>query len=508
MGSNAVSQSAVSRIVGYIIAKGNFATATTNLPQSIAILSEGNDANQGTMPTEGTIITTAQQAGQLYGFGSPIYSQLRILLPQQGGGLSGIPITVFANPKSGGSTNKQIEITPTGTATANGTHTLIIAGREGLDSEFYDLNINIGDSTAEITAYIADAVNNILGCPVIGSDTSYEALLTSKWSGKTANEITVTVDTGNNDLGISYSIVSTQSGNGTPDISGALNQFGSTWYTIVLNGYSTDSNTMTALESFNGIPDPTNPTGRYTGIIMKPFVALTGSTDDNPSSFTTGRLANVTIAICPAPQSAGFTFEAAANMCVLCAQQMQDSPQLDVAGFAYPDMPAISQQLWGGAAMSVYNTRDAIVKAGCSTVDMIAGVYVVQDFVTTYHPLGENPPQFRYVRNLNIDWNVRFGYYLLEQLYVVNHVIAKNDDTVTAAQVIKPKDWLGILFTYALNLVRNGLVTDAPFMQKSIQVSLSTTNPDRLETIFSYKRSGFARIAATTATAGFNFGTN
>jgi phage tail sheath gpL-like len=508
MGSNAVSTSAVSRIVGYVLNKGNFATSSPNLPQSIAILSEANDANQATMSTEGTLITSAQQAGQLYGYGSPIYGIMRILLPLQGGGISGIPITVFAQEKAVGSTSKIIEITPSGVATADGTHTLVIAGREGLDAVFYDLNIRLGDSTAEITAYIEDAVNAVLGAPVIGSSTDYEAALETKWSGLTANELSVTVDTGNDDLGITYDIATTQAGSGTPSISDALSQFGSTWYTLVINGYSTNSNIMSALESFNGIPNPTNPTGRYTGIIMKPFIALTGSVADDPSSITDSHLNNVTIAICPAPLSSGFTFEAAANVCAMCAPQMQDSPQLDIAGQSYPDMPAISQQLWGTAAMSAYNNRDAIVKKGCSTVDLIAGVYVMQDFVTTYHPLGETPPQFRYVRNLTIDFNIRFGYYLLEQAFVMNHVIAKDTDIVNSGNVVKPKDWKGDLFTYAEDLTKRSLITDTAFMEKSIVVNISTVNPDRFETEFSYKRSGFARIAATTATAGFNFGNN
>lgn len=62
-------------------------------------------------------------------------------------------------------------------------------------------------------------------------------------------------------------------------------------------------------------------------------------------------------------------------------------------------------------AMNVYLNRDAFVKKGSSTVSLFAGKYLVEDFVTTYHPVGETPPQFRYVRNLDIDFNVRYTYY-------------------------------------------------------------------------------------------------
>jgi len=509
MGSNAVSQSAISRIVGWIFAKGNFSTVSPNLPQSVNILSEGNEANQATMPTQGTLITSAQQAGQLYGYGSPIYSILRIILPLQGGGLQGIPINVFACAKAVGSTSKKIQITPTGVATANGVHILKISGREGLDAQFYSLNIKTGDSTAEITAYIADAVNNVLGAPCTASDTSYEATLESKWKGKTADELNVGVDTGNSNLGITYSVTSIQNGSGTPSIAGALAQFGSAWNTIVVNGFGTDSTTMAALESFNGIPDPTNPTGRYTGIIMKPFVALTGSTLDDPSTITNSGTHpnNVTIAICPAPGSLGFSFEAAANVCALYANQAQNSPQLDIAGQSYPDMPTPTQQNWASASMSSWNGRQAICIAGSSTVDLITGAYVMQDFITTYHPVGENPPVYRYVRDINIMWNIRFDYYLQEQLNVIGHVIAGNNDIVTASNVVTPKDWKGILFSRATQWVANGWITDASFTQASIVVTLNPTNQNRIDTTFNVKLSGFARITATTATVGFNFGT-
>jgi phage tail sheath gpL-like len=327
--------------------------------------------------------------------------------------------------------------------------------------------------------------------------------LRSKWNGLTANDLSVEVDTNDNDLGITYVVTSSASGSGTPSIADALALFQNAWNTIVVNSYGTVTSVMDALQNFNGIPDPENPTGRYQGIVMKPFIAITGSVADDPSSITDSRLNDVTIAIAPAPLSAGLPMEAAANMCVLFAVVSENTPHLDVCGKSYPDMPTPDSI----GSMGVYNNRDIIVKKGCSTVDLVAGRYVVQDFVTTYHPVGEVPPQFRYCRNLMLDFNVRYGYYLLELINVVDHVIANDNDIVTASNVVKPKQWKQIVDGYADDLVARGLVVDATFMKNSIEVSISTINPDRLETFFRYKRSGVARIASTDAEAGFNFGT-
>ena len=101
---------------------------------------------------------------------------------------------------------------------------------------------------------------------------------------------------------------------------------------------------------------------------------------------------------------------------------------------------------------------------------------------------------------------MKYGYYLLEQINVVDHAIADNDDTVNASKVIKPKQWIAILNTYADGLAKRSLIAKPSFMTESLTVGLSATNPDRLETFFRYKRTGFARVLSTTAEAGFNFG--
>lgn len=503
MSSIAVTLDRISRVVGYIIKKGNFNENSSNLPQRIAILGEANDANQATLVLTPQQITTAQQASQIFGEGSPIHLIARILFPFSGDGIGGIPVFVYPQAKALGAAKKVMRILPVGTATANTTHYVKIAGRDGMDAQFYAVNIVVGDTTSTIVQKIEDAINNVYGAPVLATGDSYEAILSSNWSGLTADGLNVSIDTNGNAAGITYTTSNPQAGSGTPSIAGALAQFANDWNTIVINSYGTEATTMSALEQFNGIPDPTTPTGRYAGIIMKPFIALTGSVADDPSSITDTRLNDVTIAICPAPGSSGLPMEAAANMAVLFALQAQNSPHLDVAGQSYPDMPTPTSI----GSMATYNTRDAIVKKGCSTVNLSGGKYLVEDFVTTYHPAGENPPQFRYCRNLNIDFNIRYGYYLLEQINVVDHAIAADEDIVTASNIIKPKIWKGIIDEYADDLSKRVLIVQSPFMQDSIVVNIGTSNPDRLETFFRYKRSGFARIASTTAEAGFNFGT-
>ncbi len=499
--SDAIGSERISRILGYKMTAGNFANQTPNLPQRIAIIGEANVANQATFPTGATEILSSQEAGEKYGYGSPIYNMMRILRPVTSDGVGGIPTIVYAQAETGAA--RVQTITVTGAVTSNATHTVNVAGRGSIDGGSYSFDVSVGDTVTDIASAINVAINNVLGSPVSSSAAIGVVTATSKWKGLTSQDITITVDTGDNGAGITYTVAETVAGTGVPTVTTSLNLFNNDWNTIVVNAYGVDATAvLTELEAFNGIPDPSTPTGRFQGIIMKPFIALTGSVNDEDTTLTDSKKGEVTIAVCPAPLSPGLPMEAAANMAVLFARIEQDTPHLDVAGRNYPDMPVATAAI----TMNDYNTRDAYVKKGNSTVDINNGKYRIQDFVTTYHPIGEAVPQYRYARNLMIDFNVKFAYRLLEEINVVDHAIASDDDVVTVGTVIKPKEWKGIVHALADDLSRRALIADPSFMQDSIVVGLSVSNPDRLETFFRYKRTGFTRVAATTAEAGFNFG--
>ena len=515
MPSNAVGLDLISRVVGYKITKGDFRTVAPNLPQRIAILGEANEDKQASLTTAPVELKTAKEAGDLFGYGSPIHMAMRILKPLQSDGVGGIPVVAYPQLKASGSTATVISSNAIDTydgvaleyikLSDNDTFNVTIAGRSNLDGFSYSKSFDKDSTIIGVLNSLRDNINSIVGCPFTASvyvdiapdNQPATFILTSKWKGKSSSKLNATISS--DTVLISLSKVN---GTGQPLVTTSLNLFSNEWNTIVVNTYGTETAVLDELENFNGVADPTNPTGRYRGIVFKPFIALTGSVADNDSTITDARSSQMTVAICPAPLSQGHSLEAAANMCYLLATTSNENPHLDVCGLSYPDMPTPSTI----GTMQSYENRDIYVKKGNSTVDLVAGKYQVQDFVTTYHLAGEQVPQFRFVRNLMLDYNVRYGYFLLEQTNVVDHVIVNDDDVTNAPKVVKPKQWKAILFDYADNLSNRALIADASFMQESIEVDLSSTNPDRLETFFRYKRSGVARISSTTAEAGFNFG--
>jgi len=502
--STAVGTERRSRVSGYKIKKGFFTNDTQNLPQIIAVFGEANTANQIGLTTTPVEVTSAQQAAQLFGYGSPIHSVMRILRPNNSDGVGGIPTVIFPQITDDAATASTRVWTVTGTATSNATHTVIVNGRDGVDFQPYSYSVVVGDTPTIIAGKMKDAVNSVLGSPCTGANTLGVATFTTKWEGATSDELNIAIDFGSNAAGISYSQTSQTSGSGTVSLSDSFAAIGDVWYTSVINTYGTAK--LGDFEQFNGVPDPDAPTGRYNGLIFKPFMAFFGSVLDDADDLAAitndgDRVEQVTNVICPAPNSLGFTYESASNVVALFARIMQDTPHLDVNNKAYPDMPIPSDGLIGD--MSNYNNRDFLVKKGCSTVILENGAYKVMDLVTTYHPDGEIPLQYAYARNLNLDWNVCDGYRTLETLRLKDKVLIADDQVTTVSGAIKPKEWKAVVFDYAEDLAERALINNPQFTKDSVLVQISTTNSDRFETFFRYKRTGIARIESTDAEAGF-----
>lgn len=506
MGSNAVSQNIITSVIGYELLKGYFNTSSPNLPQNISILAEANTANQSGLSTNAQVITSAQQAANLYGYGSPIHGIARILFPLSGSNVP-IPVTVYPQLAAVSSIAKVLTITATGTATNSGTIYLVVNGRETIDGGSYAVNIAKSDTPTIIAGKIVTTLSSVLGAPVTATSATGVVTCTAKWTGLTSNDINISIDLNGTNLGVTYAVATTAAGVGTPSTTGSGNGtalFGSAWNTIVINSYGLVATTMAELELYNGAPDNDNPTGQYSGTIWRPMIALSGTCLDDPTSITSERSTACTIVTCVAPLSLGMPYEIAGNVAYLIANQFQNNPQGDILGQSYPDMPPAAVGV--NPQMNSLAFRNECVTSGCSTVLYTGGIYQIADLVTTYDPAGEVPPFYRYARDLNIYWNMEYGYYLLVVANLVGKTITSDNTTTTATNVIKPKLWAGIVANYLTDAGNRALIANVETAQKSIVVTISTVNPNRLETTYSYQITGIARVIATSVTAGFNFG--
>ena len=504
--SPAVSLSAKAKVIGYAINPANFSSTTPFLPQAIAVFAEMNTANQSSSLTPFQA-TSAQQVGQICGFGSPAHQAARIAFPANGAGTAvpGIPVWFYPMLCGVSSVANVQTITVTGTPTSSVTHTIMIGGRGLLEGGSYDITVTTTDTVTTIATKIKNAINAVLGCPVTATSSAGVVTVTCKWTGITSEATTITPVTYGTAAGISYAVAETVAGSGNAILS--LSNFGSAWIPIVVNGYGDNEFTSKIFTTFNG--NPNTRTGQYNPTVMKPFVCITGTVlDSNPADADT-ILANAALGECtnafgPAPMSLGYPIEAAMNAAINLANVANNTPNLDIQDIPYLDMPL---PLAANTPQSQqWSVRDAIVKMGMSTAKIKNGQYLPQDFVTTYHPAGEYPPSFAYVRDLMIDFNIKYQFYLFLETSVLNKQIANDSDQVTAGNVVKPKDVKAGIATLAKNFVAQGLMSDSAFMISSTTVVINGTNPNRFDIQFSYKRSGVVRIVSNNALAGFNNG--
>lgn len=502
----AVGADRLSRILGFNLAPGNKPVVGGFLPLSIAILGEANTDVQGDIAFNvGKEITSSQQAGELYGWGSPIHHIMEILRPANGG-VGGIPTIVYPIEEAAGAVPSVKRITPSGTATKNYTHTVVISGRKFKASGNYNFVVERDDTVADISAKIYDVVNNVLEAPVTATVDSPidDVTLTAKWKGA-SSDFDVYIETNGDDAGITYAVSEISVAAGTPAVTTALENFGSRWNQLVINGIGAATQTLEEFENWNGVPSETAPTGRYTGIVFKPSIVLTGYTQNSVTiTNQDARKTQCTISLVVAPESNNFEFEVAASWMALYAPVAQSNPKATINGQYLPGITAPDNGDIGD--MADYDYRDFAAKRGSCTVKLVNGRYQVQDFITTYRPTGVQNPKFRYPRDLMVDFNIFYRYRNLELLYVIDKVIAADSSKVQADGVIKPSGWKQVLYSFADGLERDGFIARADYMKERIAVDIAGDNPNRFNTSISYERTGIVIINSTMAFADSYFG--
>lgn len=496
--STAIDPTRVSSVLGYALEKGFEGVTGGFLPQRIAVIAEANSDSQVGLKTK-LVFTSADEVAKECGYGSPAHLAAKRL---RGNTIDvgGVQTIVYPLPENVSAVAQAYSVTVTGTASKSATQYIIVAGI------YVPFTVTPTDDADSILGKIKDAINALVDLPATGGTVATSALpVTVKWGGQTSAE--VVLEFAGEDVGLTYAAAETAAGAGEVLPTDALELFGNEWNTIVVNCLGSTSTILNAYELFNG--NSTDKTGRYNAENWKPFVAITGTVEDdkdNLIAITTGRKNEQTNVIMPAPKSLSLPLEIAAVTAGVYAPLVQSDPKSDILDVRLVGITP-PQDLTAGD-MNVYNNRDLLVKNGCSTVILADGDYFVKDFVTTYHPDGELPPQFRYVRNLaGIDFNTAYRTLFLDETYIKGKTILPDSNTSTDPNVIKPKDGKSVMINnLVIPFANAGIFADATYSIENMKVEIDGTNPDRLNFSIPYKRSGFARVISTTVIANFYLG--
>ncbi len=325
-----------------------------------------------------------------------------------------------------------------------------------------------------------------------------KANFTAAWKGTSGNAIKIEVIMPAN-TGVSFAVTNMAGGLVDPDPTVALGQIGNVWETMLLNGLPI-ANTQ-ALDVYQ-----TYGEGRWGSTTKKPLVVFTGNihstlaTATAVSSLRTTDRINVALA---APGSPSLPIVVAAAELARIAVVANNDPARD-----YNGQPARTLIPGLDSVQFDWPTRDASLKAGCSTIEVVDGVINVEDVVTFYAPTGEIPPSYRHLKDIvrlqTIVFNFNIEFSKVE--WKSAPLIPDNQPTVNP-NARKPKQAkaaaCGILDALALAAI----ISDPATSKKNTTAVINSTNQNRLDLTVPFKLSGNTKIKNVLLQFSFFFGT-
>lgn len=489
--SSAVDVSAVARVVGI---KTQFKDLRGGgilfLPQRIAVVGQGNTA--AVYDTTKRQVTSATQAAELYGFGSPIHLALRQLFPVNGDGVGTIPVTVYPLEDDGSGVAASGDITPTADQTEAAAYTVRV---NNIDSEPF---VIAADATvADITASITAAINAVLEMPVTATDNTTDVGLSAKWAGESGNDIIVEV-VGPDSGGASFAVTQPTGGLVNPDVQPALDQVGNVWETMVLNCLNTADDT--ALDAFQTFGE-----GRWGALVRKPLVVFTGDTSTTVNDAITvpdARKTDRVNAQLVAPASNDLPLVVAARQLARIAPVANNNPPQDYGSQDATGLtPGPDGDQWN------YAQRDQAVKGGSSTIEVKDGVVNISDVVTFYHPTGDPIPAYRFVVDIVKVQNIIFN---LDLIFATKEwdgaPLIPDDQPTVNRSAKKPKAAVAAVSAMLDSLGLNAIISAPETAKANTAAAINDQNPKRLDVSTTVQLSGNTNIISVDLNFGFFFG--
>ena len=486
-----VENSAIARVVGIdTVFKNLRGGSIIYLPQRIAVVGQGSTA--ATYATTKRQVTSAFEAGSLYGFGSPVHLAVSQLLPVNGDGVGTIPVTVFPLEDDGAGVVAAGDITPSGSPSAQSAFKVRV---NNIDSEAF--LISVGDSVAAIITAMTAAINAVLDMPIIAVDNTTVLDFTSKWKGASANDIQVEVIT--DDLaGNVFTITQATGGATNPDVDDALNQIGNVWETLVLNCMDVaDTDTLDKYTTFGE--------GRWGAIVKKPLIVFTGNTATtvtNATAVSDARKTDRVNAQLVAPGSSNLPFMVAARQLARTALVANNTPPVD-----YGSQDASGLTAGADGDQWNYSDRDTALKKGSSSIVVKDDVINLSDTITFYHPDGDPLPAYRYVVDIIKLQQIIFNLDLIFNAAEWNGApLIPDDQPTTNRAAKKPKSAVAAVAAMVDSLGLNAIISDTETAKLSISATINSENPKRLDVVVTVQLSGNTNVISVDLQFGFFFG--
>lgn len=467
--------------------------ATVYLPQRISVFGQGNTA--ATYDTTKLQVTSADHAGNTYGYGSPLHLAVMQLLPANGDGVGVIPVTCYPMEDNASGTASAGTITPSGTPSALRSFVVRISNIDSLP-----FNIAVGDAVADVTAAMTTAINGVPEMPVIAADGTTVLNITSKWEGVSANGIVaeVVVKTEGGDAADNvFTIVQPTSGTNNPTVDAGIAQIGDVWESLILNCLdSADEDAMDAFQTWGE--------GRWLPEVAQMAACFVGDVQATVAGAITIPETRKTDRVNFQLTSAGsndLPFVVAARQLAWIARIANDYPSKDYAGPATGLTPPLDSSVWTNTE------RDQAVKGGSSTSKVKDGVVYIDDVVSMYHPTGVSNPPYRFLKDLVKNQQKSYN---LKQIFEGSDwaaaALIPDKQPTTERTAKKPKMAKAEIAAMLDGLGLAAIISDPETAKATISATISTTNPNRLDVSWTDQNSGNTNQKALTNYWGFYFG--
>ena len=372
--------------------------------------------------------------------------------------------------------------TAAGALSFTGTQTLTQDYTLKIGSELIPFTIVKGETALQAATKVKALIDADVDLPLNAGDIAGDAIpLTAKWAGITGNEIGIELE--GLTQGLPVAITPMIGGIGSPSIVNAINNF-TIFYTDVINAFG-DTASLDALEVRNeelwGSQD------------HSPFLAYYGSSEADAtvvSSDTNTRLNERTNVKFPVPGSPSLGVDIAASIVALVASTKNADaakPYYDAAVFGITA---------GASTVSQWDfvERDFIVKRGCSTSYINNGLIIVGDVVTTYHPVGDDNPGYRYAVDIA---KLQLMLTDLDKLFKgdkwVQKILVGNRDRITNPNARKPSNAKQDVWDLIDTWANDAVVVDRDFLKDNTFVEIDPNNSKRLNVVVPSILSGDAR---------------
>lgn len=469
--------------------------AISNLPQHIALISQGNTSATFTEGKTSNIISAAQVAA-IAGFGSPAHLQALELFPEDGRtGIGGIPCDLFLMDGASGAVSAVYTLAVGGTTQTTDQAYRVLVG--GVPTAQF--TITATTTAAAAASQIETAVNAVVNMPAVALAATADVGFTFKAAGEIGNNMDITVE-GDID-GLTFTVTQATQGATNPDITDSLDLIAETWYTLLVVGTApyTDTTTLAAIASF--------VEGRWGATTKKPCVSIFGTDDDfsTRSAVTdvAARKLERSASLRPAMGSKSLWHIIGARDAALIAITANQTPAQNYKSLMTGIDPGDDTD------QETTSVRSNSFRLGSGTSVLYNGVVQQKDTITMYHPDGDTNPAYQYVVDIMKLANIIYG---LDQ--VIGNpdleglpLLADSADVTAQVDFLRPRDVVSLLQSLAdIQTSQQLLLADAQYTKDNITVIVNPSNAKRLDIVYPVRISGNAEIFDVSLKFAFYFG--